>query len=94
MSNRRKYELPILADRHRIDHHLSRLANRLRLGGYVTAALALVVIMSLQESSHPHTDLATVSMIAFGAVGFGIAIAGDLFWRSMKAHTTVDEREF
>ena len=94
MNSQLDSKFSILDERLRTDRHLGKLANRLRLAGIVTAILALVTLLSFRQSNHPQTDLATLSMIAVGAVGFGVALAGEVFWRALRLITSVDEREF
>ncbi|PTQ72750.1 hypothetical protein [Celeribacter persicus] len=94
MNSQLDSKFSILEERRRADRHLGKLVNRLRLAGIVTAMLALVIFLSLRQSDHPQTDLATTFMIAIGALGFGIALAGEAFWRALRLVTSVDEREF
>lgn len=89
MNSQLDSKFSILEERRRTDRHLGKLANRLRLAGIVTAMLALVMLFALRQS-----DLATTFMIAIGALGFGVALAGEAFWRALRLVTSVDEREF
>lgn len=87
-------DLPLLSDRQSSDRYLGKMANRMRIGGFFTLAVSLVAIIAVLEGEHHSTGLTLISLVAIGAIGFGAALAADIFWRALKAKSSVDEREF
>lgn len=94
MNNQLNAKFSVLDERHKTDRHLGRLANRLRLSGIVTMALALVAIFGTRQSNPPQAVFATDFLIIVGSVGFGVALAAEAFWRALRSVTSVDEMEF
>lgn len=94
MNNQLNAKFSVLEERHQTDRRLGRLANRLRVSGIVTVALALVAIFGARQSNHPQAALAIDAMIVVGSVGFGVALAAEALWRVLRSVTSVDEMEF
>lgn len=94
MNNQLNAKFSVLEERRQTDRHLGRLANRLRLSGIVTLALAMVTMFGVRQSNHLQADLAAGFMIVVASVGFGVALAAEAFWRALRSVTSVDEREF
>lgn len=87
---------PSFCPEHResLDRHLGQLANRIRLAGFVVASIAVAAKIGTLASPEVLGGALSWFFPIIASAGFGAAIAGEIFWRTLLRLTSVDSSDF